>query len=446
MAKRVLSTICFKVSAGSSNDTGSSPSAITGKSSRGSVPSWKRARPATIVILPSAAASWTWLPAGSLRARANSVCAETVVAPGWATAAATRSLICRSRSVAISLSVPSAVASISTLDRIGMVLRRSTTDWTWLSPLSRVARSIVAFITFPRGSPRFRPAEHQRSGAIRRVLSLTRKRAGASAPALYFIRETARKWCGSEAHTDPGDDLMAIGIDAEIVGVGTAGIFEPCIVVVRVAILELGVGVAADALFDTRAETPAVEVEMLAERGGAVIGGQVEPLVGVAALGVDQGVAPRAEADAHAGIEVTTVLAPAIAQRTRRDGVVADLAGRAGAFAFGTQHDAAERDVIADVAAVEQAVGRVVVVADRRIRAATELQLVIAEQHADARAGEGGGAVVAVLGGGGRGAREGDRRGGGGEKKGTHNQDSIQFHGRTRTREALNASRQLQVS
>jgi hypothetical protein len=31
-----------------------------------------------------------------------------------------------------------------------MVLRRSTTDWTWLSPFSSVARSIVAFMVFPR--------------------------------------------------------------------------------------------------------------------------------------------------------------------------------------------------------------------------------------------------------------------------------------------------------
>jgi len=30
-------------------------------------------------------------------------------------------------------------------------LRRSTTDWTWLKPLNRVARSIVAFIKNPRG-------------------------------------------------------------------------------------------------------------------------------------------------------------------------------------------------------------------------------------------------------------------------------------------------------
>jgi hypothetical protein len=30
-----------------------------------------------------------------------------------------------------------------------MVLRRSTTDWTWLKLFNRVARSIVAFIASP---------------------------------------------------------------------------------------------------------------------------------------------------------------------------------------------------------------------------------------------------------------------------------------------------------
>ena len=34
------------------------------------------------------------------------------------------------RAVSISLTVPSPEASISTFERIGMVLRRSTTDWT----------------------------------------------------------------------------------------------------------------------------------------------------------------------------------------------------------------------------------------------------------------------------------------------------------------------------
>ena len=55
----------------------------------------------------------------------------------------------QSRSVAISLMLPSSAASISTLDRIGMVLRRSTTDWTWPRLLSSAARSMVAFINDP---------------------------------------------------------------------------------------------------------------------------------------------------------------------------------------------------------------------------------------------------------------------------------------------------------
>ena len=41
---------------------------------------------------------------------------------------------------------PELSASIRTLDRMGMVLRRSTTDWTWDRHRSSFARSIVAFI------------------------------------------------------------------------------------------------------------------------------------------------------------------------------------------------------------------------------------------------------------------------------------------------------------
>ena len=78
----------------------------------------------------------------------NSVWAETVVAPAVSTCAAIVSTTCRSRSVAISFSAPSE-ASISTLDRIGMVLRRSTTDWTWPRLFNRGARSIVAFMSCP---------------------------------------------------------------------------------------------------------------------------------------------------------------------------------------------------------------------------------------------------------------------------------------------------------
>src|SRR5947209_3530007 len=146
MAKRVFSIICRSVAAGSSKQVGSSPSAITGKSSRGSVDRLKRERPATICIFPSAAVISTWLPSGSLRTISKRVCAETVVAPGCDTAAGTLSSTCRSRSVAISRMAPSSRASINTLERIGIVLRRSTTDWTWPRLFRRTARSIVAFI------------------------------------------------------------------------------------------------------------------------------------------------------------------------------------------------------------------------------------------------------------------------------------------------------------
>ena len=50
-----------------------------------------------------------------------------------------------SMSVAVSVSFPSRTV-IMTLARIGMVLRRSTTLWTWASPFSRVARSAFSFM------------------------------------------------------------------------------------------------------------------------------------------------------------------------------------------------------------------------------------------------------------------------------------------------------------
>src|SRR3954463_3209670 len=59
----------------------------------------------------------------------------------------------RSRSVALRLSAVFS-ARISTLARIGMVLRRSTTRWTWPSDFKSSARSTVTFMaaTTPRGS------------------------------------------------------------------------------------------------------------------------------------------------------------------------------------------------------------------------------------------------------------------------------------------------------
>ncbi len=60
------------------------------------------------------------------------------------------------------LTVPPVEASISTLERIGMVLRRSTTDWTWDRLRSNVARSMVAFIV-PFGPPLGAQAESPES-------------------------------------------------------------------------------------------------------------------------------------------------------------------------------------------------------------------------------------------------------------------------------------------
>src|SRR3954454_8245921 len=153
MAKRVFSMICRRVAAGTSKRVGRSPSAITGKSSRGNVDKLNRERPAMTCIFPSAAVSSTWLPSGSLRTMSKKVWAETVVAPAWVTLAGIVSSTWRSRSVAISRSEPSSRASISTLDRIGMVLRRSTTDWTWPRLFRRTARSIVAFIALSPHHP-----------------------------------------------------------------------------------------------------------------------------------------------------------------------------------------------------------------------------------------------------------------------------------------------------
>src|SRR5882757_7198580 len=85
------------------------------------------------------------------------MCAGTVVEPLGPTSAAIASVTSRSRSVALQPSFELS-ALISTLARIGMVLRRSTTRWTWPSDFSSAARSMVTFManTTPRGSPTWR--------------------------------------------------------------------------------------------------------------------------------------------------------------------------------------------------------------------------------------------------------------------------------------------------
>src|ERR1700734_1106637 len=74
--------------------------------------------------------------------------AGAVVEPPVPVSAASVSVTSRSRSVAFSDSRAFS-ARISTLPRIGMVLRRSTTRWTCPSDFRSCARSTVTFIAYP---------------------------------------------------------------------------------------------------------------------------------------------------------------------------------------------------------------------------------------------------------------------------------------------------------
>src|ERR671934_1669800 len=73
------------------------------------------------------------------------MCAGTVVEPLGPTSAEIDSVTSTSRSVALKVSFDFS-ALIKTLARMGMVLRRSTTRWTWPSDLNSAARSTVTFI------------------------------------------------------------------------------------------------------------------------------------------------------------------------------------------------------------------------------------------------------------------------------------------------------------
>src|SRR5215831_7118553 len=100
------------------------------------------------------------------------MCAGTVVTPPGDTSAATVSITSRSRSVALTASFAFS-ARISTLARIGMVLRRSTTRWTWPRHLRSADRSTVTFMGDPartrrrvaRGADQSAPAPVDGAGA-----------------------------------------------------------------------------------------------------------------------------------------------------------------------------------------------------------------------------------------------------------------------------------------
>ncbi len=97
--------------------------------------------------MPSSVSS-TIAPSGSLRAISCRVWAATVVAPARPTIAFALSITSMSRSVARKLTW-SPSASISTFDRMGMVLRRSTTDCARLIARRRALRSMLSFMLSP---------------------------------------------------------------------------------------------------------------------------------------------------------------------------------------------------------------------------------------------------------------------------------------------------------
>ncbi len=128
MAKWVLSKRRFSAAAAISKRCGISPTEMSGKSDSGKVESVNRERPERSVICPLSpvASKVTWLPSGSLRTISYKVWAGAVTPPPWVISAGTVSLTSMSRSVALKASAPSMLRT-STFERMGMVLRRSTT-------------------------------------------------------------------------------------------------------------------------------------------------------------------------------------------------------------------------------------------------------------------------------------------------------------------------------
>src|SRR5271154_6145384 len=95
------------------------------------------------------------------------ICAGAVAEPLRRTSDGIDSTISMSRSVAVSFNCPFA-ASIITLDKIGIVLRRSTTLCTWLSAFRKAPRSTLIFIAlaldvWPPSNPCFGPPDQARN-------------------------------------------------------------------------------------------------------------------------------------------------------------------------------------------------------------------------------------------------------------------------------------------
>src|SRR5688572_16805937 len=116
---------------------------------------------------------------------------------------------------------------------------------------------------------------------------MTRKRAGAPLP-----RPRSRRLSLSEAEAEAGDDLMTI----------------EALLVVRVAILCLGVAVGPERHLDAAADPHAVEIlaflEVERRPVGAVLIVEIGPGVGVAGLAVDEHVRAHRGSGPAADIEV----------------------------------------------------------------------------------------------------------------------------------------------
>src|SRR5687767_7518461 len=265
---------------------------------------------------------------------------------------------------------PSSSASMRTFERIGIVFLRSTTEWTWPSPLRRVARSIVAFMPYP-----WMPAISVSTRVIAARAAPASgyyKKKGAGASPLrprFSIQACAgiTSLRASEAEAEAGDDLVAV----------------EALLVVRVAIFGLGEAVRAERELEAAADADAVQIlaflEVQQGARGAVLIIERDASVGVAGLAVEQHVAAHRGADAAADIEVAAGLdAELVADQVD----VADAfveRGIAG-FGFDAGDEAAHLEVVANARAIGDAAAILVL----------DVGGVVADDALDAHAREGG--------------------------------------------------------
>ena len=145
MAKRVFSIRRFKSPADSVKLWPRSSTLSAGKSSAGNVWSENWAGPEVMESRPCSPSRSKSIsdPSGNLRTMSWNICAGTVVAPSPLVLQGTVSTSSMSRSVAVSFSSFLA-ALMRTLERMGMVFRRSTTLATCASALARPGLSMVS--------------------------------------------------------------------------------------------------------------------------------------------------------------------------------------------------------------------------------------------------------------------------------------------------------------